>query len=246
MAAAFRVRVPVLIFAGVFLFALPADRESSRAQLVVWNIGQGQWVTLVDEAGCWHFDTGGETAPWKKIMEMCRARRNYVSYSHWDWDHVSFAGGLPRALPEVCVMKRPVGRTSARKEKMMSRLRTCEVNPPFVSWTNPLARTANALSRVIFWRGVLIPGDSTSGEEKYWLHAFRNLGEARILILGHHGSATSTSRRLLSRIPRLRAAVASARERRYGHPHARVRADLSDFGVPLLRTEEWGHLIFDL
>jgi competence protein ComEC len=72
------------------------------------------------------------------------------------------------------------------------------------------------------------------------------LSGSRILVLGHHGSRTSTSSLLLDHLPRLTAAVSSARFRKYGHPHARVRRDLAKRHIPLLRTEEWGNLHFEL
>ncbi|MBX3021934.1 MAG: hydrolase [Bdellovibrionales bacterium] len=229
----------------MILWAWPLAKEFSH-QLIVWNVGQGQWVTLVDNRGCWHFDTGGERPPWKEVMRLCRARRNFLTYSHWDWDHISFTGGLKNFLPQVCVLHPPVGRASPRKMRLLRGLRACAEREVFTSWSDPHGRNANGLSRVVWWRGVLIPGDSTRVEEKFWVHAFKQLRETRILILGHHGSQTSTSNALLDRIPYTLAAVASARFRRYRHPHKRVERDLQLREIPLLRTEEWGHLIFDL
>lgn len=233
------------LFIVVIFWAMQLSEDWSR-QLIVWNIGQGQWVTMTDERGCWHFDTGGEHAPWSAVMHLCRGRRNFVTFSHWDWDHISFAGGLKNFLPDVCVLLPPVGPASPRKERMLRGLRKCEISAPFPNWVDENGRTANDKSRVVLWRGILIPGDSTSGEEKYWVHAFKNLQETRVLVLGHHGSQTSTSKALLERIPYAQAAVASARFRRYGHPHARVASELRRVRIPLLRTEEWGNLIFDL
>jgi competence protein ComEC len=45
-------------------------------------------------------------------------------------------------------------------------------------------------------------------------------------------------------MPGLRVAVASARERRYGHPHQETELILRKFRVPLLRTEDWGNIHF--
>ncbi|NJL24230.1 MAG: hydrolase [Calothrix sp. SM1_5_4] len=209
---------------------------------VIWNVGQGQWVTLAHEGKCWHFDSGGESAPWKSLISECREKPNLFTFSHWDWDHISFVSSARYRLPDNCLLKRPMGESSPRKAKIFSAFRPCEVNAPFASWTNPEAANSNAGSRVVLWKETLLPGDSTIHEEKTWSNRFSGLDKVRILVLGHHGSRTSTSRELLSKATGLKMAIASARERRYGHPHARVVKNLRDFHIPLLKTEDWGNI----
>lgn len=215
-------------------------------ELIVWNVGQGQWVTLMDTNFCWHFDTGGEHAPWAAIMRSCRETENRIAYSHWDWDHLSFVRGLANHLPNNCLLLGPVGHSSKRKEAALAGLSQCSGPVPYAAWVDEKGRTSNDKSRVVWWRGILIPGDSTSKEEKFWVGALKEISDTRILILGHHGSAGSTSKILLNHLPRVTAAVASSRFRKYGHPHARVVRDLNRSGIPLLRTEDWGSLHFAL
>lgn len=234
----------LLVFLIVVLFARPVVDTRAR-RWIVWNVGQGQWVTRAEGHACWHFDAGGEFAPWRAIQAECRGKLNLFTFSHWDWDHVSFAARATRALPGACVLLAPVGIATARKTALMARLPPCGRRAPFASWRDAGARTANAQSRVVWWDGVLVPGDSTLAEEKFWVRDFRRLRETRVLVLGHHGSRTSTSRLLLDGIPFLKAAVASARKRKYGHPHAAVQNELAARRVPLLRTEDWGTLIFE-
>lgn len=95
--------------------------------------------------------------------------------------------------------------------------------------------------------GVLAPGDSSTRAETTWASTLRNLEETRYLIVGHHGSRTSTGEHLLKRLSRLRLAIASARQRRFGHPHPEVLERLSRHHIPLLRTEDWGniHIVLD-
>jgi competence protein ComEC len=217
-----------------------------RKELIVWNVGQGQWVTLVDESGCWHFDMGGEKAPWRGIRRVCRGRRNFLTFSHWDWDHISFARTARYQLPNACLLYGPVGPTSAYKRRQISGYPLCRINAPFETWVNPSGRTANDKSRVVWWRGILIPGDSPRAQEKLWLAHFPHLQATRILILGHHGSRTSTGLPLLDRLLETQAAVASARFAKYGHPHAETRRNLARHRIPLLRTEDWGTIVFEL
>ncbi len=209
--------------------------------LIVWNVGQGQWATISDETGCWHFDIGGEFAPWTAIMKECRAVKNFVSLSHWDWDHVGLVGKARFYLPNICLLSPPQGRGSERKEKQLRGLESCTTNKPYALWDGATNKTANASSRVILWRQVLLPGDSSRDQEKIWIDKLDVLS-ARILVLGHHGSATSTSRELIEKLKSARISIASARRSRYGHPHPRVTEALSKIGIPVLRTEEWGSI----
>jgi competence protein ComEC len=209
-------------------------------ELIVWNVGQGQWVTMVDGQGCWHIDMGGEFAPWKKIRETCRARDNRISLSHWDTDHIGFAGKARSQLPNLCLINAPVGRASPHKEALIYSLPRCAGHSPFTQWSDLSGKTANDKSWVVLWHRVLLPGDSTRTEEKKWMHHMPGLEAARIFVLGHHGSRTSTSQELLNSLKNIRVAIASARFRRYGHPHAEVVRELFRAHVPLLRTEEWG------
>lgn len=234
------------LFLMVLLSAIRIERDS-RPLLIAWNVGQGQWVSLVDGRFCWHFDTGGENAPWTGLIHHCRDKQNILTYSHWDWDHVSFASQARHRLPDLCVLLPPEGPTSERKKRLISAIPRCRMTtPPYESWINASARTANAKSRVVWWRGILIPGDSPAAEEKRWVQAFPHLADSRLLVLGHHGSQSSTSRRLLIHAAKIRMAIASARRQRYGHPHPRVERDLRDFRIPLLTTESWGTIAIEL
>ncbi len=227
------------VFLLIFLLGTSLSREYF-SELIVWNVGQGQWATVVTEEGCWHFDVGGEFAPWTAIMAECRARRNFVSLSHWDWDHVNFVGRARNYLPNICLLLGPQGRSSERKEKLLAGMNDCALRRPFYYWNGAVGKNANASSRVVSWRRILFPGDSSRDQERTWVERLPDVAAARILVLGHHGSATSTGLDLLRKAQRLRFAIASARFKRYGHPHARVRADLWKRGIPLLRTEDWG------
>lgn len=49
-----------MILLGITFSGIPLAEKSSRRYLVIWNIGQGQWVTAINETICFHFDMGGE------------------------------------------------------------------------------------------------------------------------------------------------------------------------------------------
>lgn len=255
-------KIFVAFFLLIFLSPSLIRRDHDvRSYFVVWNVGQGQWSTLVDESSCHHFDMGGERNPLSHVRRSCRGKSNTISLSHWDLDHVGF---LPRArtqLSRACIETPPLGTSSARKMKMVAsyprcaggnlsiRDRTRELTDfsavNFSKNLNELKKKTNDFSHVFLVRNqILIPGDSTAHQEKAWSHA-ADLRRVRFLLLGHHGSRTSTSAELLAQLRGLKMAVASARFAKYGHPHQEVVQRLSQLGVPLLKTEDWGNIWFE-
>ncbi|HKJ92021.1 MAG TPA: hypothetical protein VJ957_02580 [Longimicrobiales bacterium] len=66
---------------------------------------------------------------------------------------------------------------------------------------------------------------------------------AEILKVGHHGSATSTSRALLDAARPQLALISVGRHNRYGHPAPSVLARLARYAVRILRTDRDGSII---
>ena len=223
------------------------DQETASTALVVWNVGQGLWTTIEESSRCLHFDTGGERNPVPRVLAQCRGKQNELRYSHWDWDHVGLIGKLKTQMNSVCMAARPGGQAPRDRAKIFEGIPSCATPTPHLNElvTTRLAKTANDSSRAFILDQVLFPGDASRAEEKSWVHN-RSLSQVRILIVGHHGSRTSTSEALLDQMPQLKMAIVSARMARYGHPHAEVIERLQRHGVPVLRTEEWGEIHVDL
>ncbi len=230
---------------------------SGRTEFIIWNVGQGSWATLRQLESCHHFDAGGERNPLKRMKPHCQTVPNVMSFSHWDLDHVRFAPHAQKTLSSTCVAHWPAGPHAKYKQKYMKDLSPCAstVQPELAElkraskarWLKPQRASPNASSRVfVLARSILLPGDSTDAEEKAWAVNEDRLSGVRLLVLGHHGSRTSTSEKLLKSLPQLRQAIASARSKKYGHPHKEVADRLKSFGIALLRTEDWGDLRFEI
>ncbi len=220
-----------------------------KNQLVIWNVGQGQFATYVIGDSCLHFDMGGERMDAPSVRRHCGTKSNAAFFSHWDWDHINFFGLARRLLPNLCVSLAPGGKTdSPVKLKMFEHAAICSEKFALVRELEFAKRKgikSNQMSRVLVIDGwILIPGDSTSAEERYW--ADKVPSSVRLLMLGHHGSRTSTSKKLMSRLRRLQVAVATARTKRYGHPHREVVYRVRKNKTPVLKTEDWGNLHFEL
>ncbi len=234
-----------LIF--ITLFLLPHNLSLyHRTKLIIWDVGQGQLATFSTSKTCQHFDAGGEFLPIKSIKRECLYKKNRLFLSHWDHDHISFSLKLKHALKNLCLMEGPGGNSSEKKKRIIRRLPLCSNRSSNVkvihdgSTPQRYSEKSNYRSKVYEIENILIPGDSPSKMEKIWASPI--LLEVKILILGHHGSQTSTSKYLLNQLKNLRLALSSSRRSRYGHPHPKVKERLNKISVPLLSTSEWGTL----
>ncbi|WII73750.1 hydrolase [Bdellovibrio sp. 22V] len=232
----------VFILLLITLSASFIGQDVVRGYVVVWNVGQGQWVTKISATQCQHFDMGGEFFPWKKILQACRGKTNSAVFSHWDWDHIGAVSKPSVRFLNLCAKLRPLGGSSKRKMKLLKTLPDCADIPNKLRVWSPLrSKNSNSQSQVVYTEGLLIPGDSPIAQEHLWKDR-PWLSFAKVLILGHHGSNTSTSEPLLQRLPRLRLTISSARWARYKHPHPEVLRRLKSHNLPLLRTEDWGNI----
>ena len=243
----------MLVVLFVLLSSVPCRRELRDLQihkqvLVVWNIGQGQWTTFIDENYCDHFDFGGEKNKVNAVLRVCQGRTHRLHLSHWDWDHMSEIENLRKKSQKICLWSFPMGKPSLHKQKALAGLPLCLGQKSFhliFAGDSSKKASSNDGSRVIARAGWLIPGDSTLKEELRWSRD-PALKAIHGLVLAHHGSRTSTSMQLLRGLPTLQIAVASARKAKYGHPHKEVLERLKKNKTPVLLTEDWGSLVFEL
>lgn len=226
--------------------------EQAKPFLVIWNVGQGQWVSHIESTFCLHFDMGGERISWQNVKFLCGHKNNLAILSHWDWDHINFVHRSRKRLDHLCVLLPPQGRSNARKRRVLRSIPPCTKSfrspklPLLNLNLNPLAQTTNDQSRVLLWlQQILLSGDTSIKQERIWLahHSFDT--PIRLIVLGHHGSRSSTGSYLLQKISRITQAIASARQSRYGHPHREVKARLQKSRIPLLSTEQWGTIRVD-
>ena len=242
------------LFFLVFLFPIHQYSQNKKAQLIVWNVGQGQMVTYSDLTTCIHFDMGGEKLPLRKLIKECGLKKNQVFFSHWDWDHIRFAKQVWRRIPSVCRLNNPGGIGGKKKQRFLFTVPLCDGDTIetsqklfkeiafFKLWNKDKKHTkSNKQSRVaVLKQQVLIPGDSPGSSERFWMGNIK--APINTLILSHHGSRNSTTYELLNCLPHLKIAIASARRKRYGHPHPLVKQRLAKKGVALIGTEEFNHI----
>jgi len=243
----------LIIFCSLLIKLSVAEAPLSVNHWVVWDIGQGQWVTHVLTDECIHYDVGGEIGRFKwvqkSLISQCSDKKNFILLSHWDYDHFMHIPQLIKAIRDVCWLQQP--KLFGKMNKSMAQVLSLKIpfctNSPSVeisSWAPLVAKTSNDSSRVSFDQGFLLPGDSTVREEKIWSTALLRVRDTKVLVLGHHGSRTSTSTLLLNHLPNIKMAVASARFKKYHHPHKDTVLRLAKNKTPILKTEDWGSIWF--
>jgi competence protein ComEC len=217
---------------------------------VVWNIGQGQWVTYISSDKCQHFDVGGEFKTFTKIrphfIKFCSQKLNELFLTHWDYDHILNLPQLVRHSSKVCWQVKPlIGAQKKMSQKMFNlNIASCKTLHPLDEiWHPHNFKNTNDASIVFSYKNFLISGDSPKAQEFLWTKQM-NLQHIQVFLLVHHGSKTSTSAKLLTALPNLKMAVVSARYQKYKHPHHTNVTLLKQKRIPLLKTEDWGNLWF--
>ncbi|WP_111656452.1 DNA internalization-related competence protein ComEC/Rec2 [Isoalcanivorax indicus] len=225
--------------------------------VVVMDVGQGQAVAVRTRRGLLLYDLGpawpgGDAG--RTVIEPWLARQRLplrqVFISHGDLDH---AGGLGSLMPRLAGVPLYSGESHRLPGTVPCwrgqhwRQDGVDIEVLWPSPEIPLRHPNNA-SCVLHIRGrygsALLTGDIYKPVE-YWLLDNHDL-RADLLLVPHHGSATSSSHALLRGVAP-RAALASAgHDNRFGHPAAAVRARYARYGIPLWVSSETGMIVFPL
>ena len=95
---------------------------------------------------------------------------------------------------------------------------------------------------------ILLPGDAEAFAEETMLAKLpRSAFPSSVLVLGHHGSADSTTDAFLQAVDPSLAIVSAGAGNDFGHPSGETLEKLSRRGIPLYRTDENGtiHLLLN-
>lgn len=234
----------------LFLYTSPCENKAWISLILFWNVGQGQWVTAITPDQCLHFDFGGELSYWPKnknlFLKLCKNKLNILNLSHADLDHFSLYSVFTKALPNICWSE--LDHTSIPTNRISRKLPLClnAENPSQKRIYKPKKFTnKNESSFVYSYKNTLMPGDSPQRQEKIWTQLM-DTSKINFLVLGHHGSKTSTGPQLLSNLPHLKMAIVQSRQKRFNHPHPDTLKRLKKYRIPLLRVEDWGNTAIQL
>ncbi|MCC6138753.1 MAG: hypothetical protein IT287_08980 [Bdellovibrionaceae bacterium] len=209
---------------------------------IVWDVGQGSWSTIVAQKTCVHFDMGGQVTPqYSLVLHHCKSKANYLALSHLDRDHVVFIKKFSSKL-NICLIDKHLFPLN----KVVPFIKKCNKTPTSLQ----RIATADFLERndshVYLWKEhTLITGDLPQHLELKLLPKLAQ-NKIRFLLVGHHGSKTSSHPRFIAKLSHLHQALVSAKQITYGHPHQLTRNTFKKNHVPLIETQAYGTLIYEL
>lgn len=89
----------------------------------------------------------------------------------------------------------------------------------------------------------LLTGDAEEFSENEMIKSGADLS-CTVLKLGHHGSATSSSKDFLVRANPSFGVISCGKDNSYGHPHKETLLKCKELNIPLYRTDELGTIVF--
>ena len=227
-------------------------------RVTMLDVGQGQAILLQCEGKTFLVDCGGdsdtETADIisETLLSQGIAHLDGLILTHYDRDH---AGALDNLLtridadllilpdtPNKMVPKNTGGEIHYLWDQVEISFGTGKITvfgPIFHGVSNE-----NSLC-VLFDTekcDILITGDRTDFGERMLLRKAA-LPEVDILVAGHHGAESSTSKELLRACTPETVLISVGEENYYGHPNPKLLQRLADFGCTVRRTDQEGTII---
>lgn len=240
--------------AAFALYRPPAAvAHSGSLKITVWDVGQGLSVLLQTASQNILYDSGMANAAEMALLPNLRAagiaHLDAVIASHHDDDH---DGGLPAVQQRY-----PDAALWAGQPENYPRAQYCQsgttwtADGVYFEWlTLPHSadtpdNDASCVLRVIAGSyALLITGDLSARGEAQLIAQYGDALQSDVLVLGHHGSKSSSSGAFINRVAPRWAIASSGFANAYRHPHPDVINRLAAHGVTLLRTDTQGAWVF--
>ncbi len=234
-----------------------------NCRVTVLDVGQGQCILLQSEGRCYVVDCGGtsdtaaaDTAA-NALLSQGITRLDGLILTHYDRDHAGAAENLLSRVPAdslylpSCLDEEAAGQSLRAYETgtvhtVASTTEICFGAAKITLFPSQMGKVDNESGLCILFQrkncDILITGDRSQVGERELLRAV-DLPKLELLIVGHHGSKTSTSTELLEQTePEV--AIISVGKNSFGHPAQEVLDRLLEYGCQIFRTDENGTVIF--
>lgn len=259
-----------LIAAGLCVLALGVTAKLGQLRYtggcvdaMMLDVGQGESIllesdgtfALVDCGGDSWFDAGTLASDYLSTMG-CHTL-DYLILTHFDTDHINGVEDLLARVSVARVLIPDTGEDTAARADVLSAVSTLDIPVTFVQEVQALplgsgqltvyppvgAGKDNELGLAVLCQSrttnFLMTGDMSAATEHLLLEQY-DIPEVDVLAVGHHGSASSTSERLLTALSPETALISVGADNTYGHPDEQVLQRLSRFGVSIYRTDLHG------
>jgi competence protein ComEC len=248
--------------AGPMFVVLPPAPAAGELWLTFLDVGQGLAVVARTETHALLYDAGPAFNAFadsgsRVVLPYLRgegiARVDALVVSHDDRDHsggaASVIGGTPVALmwsslPEDHVLRAehtPQGACAAGQRWEWDGVAFEFLGPGAPEGAGGKANNRSCVLRIAAPGGrVLLTGDIERAAERELLGRAPGLLAAEVLLVPHHGSATSSSAEFVEKVAPRYAVFAVGYRNRFGHPRGDVLERYRDAGSVLLRTDSAG------
>ena len=242
--------------------------EDTALKVHVLNVGQGLSVFLDCGDETLLYD-GGDRSTSSFVVSYLKKqgidRLDYVVVSHYDADHLAGVIGALNVF-EVGTLIAPNYRTDTKlfssfqqtvQEKNLAITSPVpgdtysfgagnfQILAPFGSSYENENDYSIVLRVCLGESSLLLTGDATEISETEILEHGVEL-QSDVLVVGHHGSAGSTSPAFLETVAPSYAVISCGRNNDYGHPAERVMELLVETGISMYRTDLQETVIFSL
>lgn len=233
-------------------------------RMTVLDVGQGQCIILQSHGRTFLIDCGGDREEdaadlaADTLLSQGISRLDGIIVTHYDRDHAGSVGYLLQRVSADAVF---LPDSPDEDQILDTILPYCNDKAVFVNhdlllrWgdTNMtifapiLSSTDNERGLCVLFRDencdILITGDLNGLGEQLLLRE-KNIPELTALVVGHHGSKSSTCQALLDATTPQYALISVGKDNFYGHPHGDVLQRLEQIGCVVYRTDLNGTLIF--
>lgn len=244
----------------------PVDGKG-KLQVIFIDVGQGASQLIITPTGkTLLIDAGNNDQEQVMLNTLKRygvTRLDIVIGTHPDADHI---GGLDKVIDQLSIGKIYMPKVSSNTKTFESVLRSIQRKGLKVTTAKagltlnldsgvqvnmiaPLSRyedinNNSAVVKVTYGkRSFLLTGDAEAESEKDMLASGANL-RSDVLLVGHHGSKSSTSTAFLKKVNPQYAVIQSGKGNKYGHPTQTILKRLQKQGVKVYRNDTQGTVEF--
>jgi competence protein ComEC len=237
---------------------VPAGPGDRAVRVTVLDVGQGTAVVVQQGTRALLYDTGGgdptgANVARSVVLPYLRSRGvaalQDLVISHGDLDHAAGLGSVRASLPVARLWMGGVDDFPRTARACRSGQSWYWPGGPRFRFLSPgitdglSDNDASCVLMVDTGRGrVLLAGDISQSQEFQVVSYWRDALAADVLLVGHHGSHSSTTQAWLNRVDPILAIHSAGYGNRFGHPHGLVRTRLAAQGVRQYTTWQLGAL----
>lgn len=242
--------------------------EEGGASVTVIDVGQGLSALIECDGHAALVDAGGPSSG-TTVRSVLKSEGvdalDYLVLTHPDADHIGGAASVVSNVDIGRVFGNGVDADTKAYDALVNEMsfKSMEAEVPKLGESYPLGSASmvfygpvggaiegddNNSSLVVKVeagkRGdsVLITGDAEDLEEALVLSKYKKKLASTVLVVGHHGSASSTTPEFLNAVSPSVAVISVGNGNSYGHPSSEVVERLEDFGAEVRRTDTEGNV----